>query len=51
MSESNIENEEGYQDAGEIGPDTSIYLAWWSWVVILAIVILLSATYAEVLAQ
>lgn len=27
MSESNIENEAGYQDAGEIGPDSSVFLA------------------------
>lgn len=51
MSESNIENEEGYQDAGEIGPDNSVFLAWWSWAAVVVILIFLALAYAKVLAQ
>ncbi len=51
MSESNIENEEVYQDAGEIGPDNSVFLAWWSWASIFIIVICLAVAFAKVLAR
>ncbi len=51
MSESNIENEPGYQDAGEIGPDNSVFLAWWSWGAVVVIVICLVVAYSGVLAR
>lgn len=50
-SESNIENEEGYQDAGEMGPDNSVFLAWWSWCAVVVIVICLVVAYSGVLAR
>ena len=51
MSESNIENDPDYKDAGEIGPDNSVFLAWWSWAAVVVIAIFLVVAYAKVLAQ
>ena len=51
MSESNIENEPGYEDAGEIGPDNSVFLAWWSRAAVVVIAVFLALAYAGVFEQ
>lgn len=49
MSESNIENEPGYQDAGEIGPDNSVFYAWWAWAAAVVFVVVLSLSCVRAL--
>lgn len=51
MGESNIKNEPGYEDAGEIGTDNSVFLAWWSWATVVVIVIFMAVACAKVLAK